>query len=200
MRTFPSLTVAGIRNGFNGFESVFDVTLVPTLEHNIVIVHETDKNTGPSITNCAEYACPAIAHQLGIIWDSALFIESYPPREHARAFDASYDLIRFKSPVVRRAIWGHAEEALYAPLDNPGWSPLPANVAQWLNDAGFMLSQNIGRVGSFRPGSQEDNGIVRARILSYNGRTYATEKGRFYAHHVLAIEGVVSDRDEAPVR
>ena len=145
---FTTRRITGIRNGFNGFESQCDAILVPTNIGDIVIINETDDNPGPSITNCAEYACPVIAVAFGLQFGKTLFVESYSHREHYLEFDCSYDLIRFHGLVSMRQAYNHTTPVPFALQPRPGWSLLPESHIQALTDAGFMLSRIIGRVSA----------------------------------------------------
>lgn len=187
---FTTRRITGIRNGFNGFESQCDAILVPTNIGDIVIINETDDNPGPSITNCAEYACPVIAVAFGLQFGKTLFVESYSHREHYLEFDCSYDLIRFHGLVSMRQAYNHTTPVPFALQPRPGWSLLPESHIQALTDAGFMLSRIIGRIGTFRKRINDGAGTVDAKILSYNGHSYETDKGQFLHDKIMAVEGV----------
>lgn len=188
MTNFTTKRITGIRNGFNGFLSEFDVEVVPTALGNIVIVHEPGDNPGPSITNCAEYACPAIAVALNLPWESCVFVESYPPRGGIRAYDRSFDHIHFDGHVTERHAWGQRELVPYAPLAESGWSPLSPECAMALDDAGYVLSCLIGRTGTFRISLPGSGGICRATILGYDGLSYLTARGTFLHTTLISVE------------
>ena len=188
---FPTRRIAGIRNGFNGFESQFDVILVPTRIGNIVIVNEPEDNFGPSITTGAEYACPAIAAAFGLQFGETLFVESYSFSEHYVEFDHSYSLLCFRGPVFMRQAYNHTASVPFAFLANPGWSLLPESHIQALTAAGFLLSRVIDHVGTFRKRIEDGPGTVDAKILSYNGHSYKTDKGDFLHDKIIAVEGAV---------
>lgn len=189
--SFTARRITGIRNGFNGLESQFDVILVPTHIGNIVIINEPEDNFGPSITTGAEYACPAIAAAFGLQFGETFFVESYSQMEHYVEFDRQYDLIRFRGPVFMRQAYNHHTSVPFAFLANPGWSLLPESHIQSLTIAGFMLSRVIGHICTFRKRLEDGPGTVDAKILSYNGHSYKTDKGDFLHDKIIAVEGAV---------
>lgn len=186
--TIEKERISGIPNGFNSCISEFDVTVIPTPARTFVVVHDFEGSLGPSITNCAEYACPHIAQMLGLSWAACTFIESYPPLRKIREFDPSFDLINFKGPVEQRSVYGFRHGVLFAPLAQPGWVEVPSDHVAALTNAGYMLSAVLGRKAVF----SKDDAAVEALIVSYNGRFYDTDKGRFSYAALRRVGGVAS--------
>lgn len=71
------MRIEGINNTFNNTLSTFDVEHFEDDLRHILVISEPLDNPGPSITNCAESACPQIAKRLGLTAKPVVFIECY---------------------------------------------------------------------------------------------------------------------------
>jgi len=186
------MLLTGLKNSFNGLESTMAVDVYSTDVREFVVITEPDDNPGPSITNAAETICPQIAGILKLDWRRCVFIESYPvdkQRYVFRPYDPSFDRICFAGPVERRYVSFHHGLVAFAPLGEPGWAPIPRDLAESLQQAGCAMSQLIGREANFWNEQERIGG--RYHIKAYDGRRYYTAGGVFLPgdiRHVLGLD------------
>lgn len=185
-----------LKNDFNVYESAFDVDLYKTDIRDFIVITEPHDNPGPSITNAAETICPQIAMALELVWKRCVFIESYPAdsrRGGLQPYDPTFDLIRFSREPEERYLSYRRNTIPYARLANPGWRPLPLDLAKALQAAGCSMSRIIGLEADFW--SDHNNRGGRYRINAYDGRAYYTSGGEFLQHDIRYVWGLDPKHD-----
>lgn len=177
--------ITNIPNDFNTFQSTFDVRVFSDDLHDFVVITETERNPGPSITNCAETACPFIAVKLRLDWRRCVFVEHYPPApaQCLNECDPTFDHIQFAGKPESKWVYFLGKEILHAKLADRGWRPLSLSMAQSLQNVGCVMSSLIGKKVKFRgKGNQHDQWAI---IEAYDGRQYHTQSGIFLAQDIL---------------